>query len=221
VRAFLDLVGRDLRLALRQIADVTLALAFFLIAAALFPLGVGPEPQTLARIAPGVVWVLALLAVLLSLDRLFQQDYEDGSLDLLLLAPAPIWLLVLAKVLAHWITTGLPVLILAPVIAVMLNMPPEGMVALLASLAIGTPVMNLIGAVGAALILGARRAGVLLAVLVLPLYVPVLIFGVSAVDAAVFGFPMRPHLLILGAMLAGALPLAAWAASAALRQASH
>lgn len=221
MRAFLDLVGRDLRLALRQIADVTLALAFFLIAAALFPLGVGPEPQTLARIAPGVVWVLALLAVLLSLDRLFQQDYEDGSLDLLLLAPAPIWLLVLAKVLAHWITTGLPVLILAPVIAVMLNMPPEGMVALLASLAIGTPVMNLIGAVGAALILGARRAGVLLAVLVLPLYVPVLIFGVSAVDAAVFGFPMRPHLLILGAMLAGALPLAAWAASAALRQASH
>jgi len=221
VRAFLDLVGRDLRLALRQIADVTLALAFFLIAAALFPLGVGPEPQTLARIAPGVVWVLALLAVLLSLDRLFQQDYEDGSLDLLLLAPAPIWLLVLAKVLAHWITTGLPVLILAPVIAVMLNMPPEGMVALLASLAIGTPVMNLIGAVGAALILGARRAGVLLAVLVLPLYVPVLVFGVSAVDAAVFGFPMRPHLLILGAMLAGALPLAAWAASAALRQASH
>lgn len=221
MRAFLDLVGRDLRLALRQIADVTLALAFFLIAAALFPLGVGPEPQTLARIAPGVVWVLALLAVLLSLDRLFQQDYEDGSLDLLLLAPAPIWLLVLAKVLAHWITTGLPVLILAPVIAVMLNMPPEGMVALLASLAIGTPVMNLIGAVGAALILGARRAGVLLAVLVLPLYVPVLVFGVSAVDAAVFGFPMRPHLLILGAMLAGALPLAAWAASAALRQASH
>jgi len=221
VRAFLDLVGRDLRLALRQVADVTLALAFFLIAAALFPLGVGPEPQTLARIAPGVVWVLALLSVLLSLDRLFQQDYEDGTLDLLLLAPAPVWLLVLAKVLAHWITTGLPVLILAPVIAVMLNMPEEGMVALLASLAIGTPVMNLIGAVGAALILGARRAGVLLAVLVLPLYVPVLIFGVSAVDAAVFGFNVRPHLLILGAMLAGAPPLAAWAASAALRQALH
>ncbi len=162
----MDLVGRDLRLALRQIADVTLALAFFLIAAALFPLGVGPEPQTLARIAPGVVWVLALLSVLLSLDRLFQQDYEDGSLDLLLLAPAPVWLLVLAKVLAHWISTGLPVLVLAPVIAVMLNMPDEGLPALLASLAIGTPVMNLIGAVGAALILGARRAGVLLAVLV-------------------------------------------------------
>ncbi len=219
--AFLDLVGRDLRLALRQIADVTLALAFFLIAAALFPLGVGPEPETLARIAPGVVWVLALLAVLLSLDRLFQQDYEDGSLDLLLLAPAPVWLLVLAKVLAHWMTTGLPLLVLAPVIAVMLNMPTEGLVALLASLAIGTPVMNLIGAIGAALTLGARRAGVLLAVLVLPLYVPVLIFGVSAVDAAVFGFPVRPHLLILGAMLAAALPLAAWATSAALRQAAH
>ena len=127
--AFLDLVGRDLRLALRQIADVTLALAFFLIAAALFPLGVGPEPQTLARIAPGVVWVLALLSVLLSLDRLFQQDYEDGSLDLLLLAPAPLWLTVLAKVLAHWITTGLPLMVLAPVIAVMLNMPDEGLVA--------------------------------------------------------------------------------------------
>lgn len=219
--SFSVLVGRDLRLALRQIADVTLALAFFLIAAALFPLGVGPEPETLARIAPGVVWVLALLSVLLSLDRLFQQDYDDGNLDLLLLAPVPIWLAVLAKVLAHWLTTGLPVIILAPVIAVMLNLPGEGMAVLIASLLIGTPIMSLIGAVGAALTLGARRAGVLLAVLVLPLYVPVLIFGVSAVDAAVFGLAVRPHLLLLGAILAGALPLATWAASAALRQAAQ
>jgi len=219
VKALFLLAGRDVRLALRQPADVALALAFFLIAAALFPLGVGPEPQTLARIAPGVVWVLALLSVLLSLDRLFQQDYEDGSLDQLMLAPIPTWATVVAKVAAHWLTTGVPLIVLAPVIGIMLNLPAQGMVVLVAGLLIGTPLMSLIGAVGAALTLGARRAGVLLAVLVLPLYVPVLIFGVSAVDAAVFGLSVRPHLLLLGAMLAGAAALAPWAAAAALRQA--
>lgn len=219
MKALFLLAGRDVRLALRQPADVALALAFFLIAAALFPLGVGPEPQTLARIAPGVVWVLALLSVLLSLDRLFQQDYEDGSLDQLMLAPIPTWATVVAKVAAHWLTTGVPLIVLAPVIGIMLNLPAQGMVVLVAGLLIGTPLMSLIGAVGAALTLGARRAGVLLAVLVLPLYVPVLIFGVSAVDAAVFGLSVRPHLLLLGAMLAGAAALAPWAAAAALRQA--
>lgn len=218
-RAFAALVGRELRLALRQGADLALSLAFFLVAASLFPLGVGPGPETLAGLAPGVVWVLALLAVMLSLDRLFQADHDDGALELLALSAQPLVVLVLAKAVAHWASTGLPLILLAPIIALLLNLPEAGYIPLVAGLALGTPVLSLIGAIGAALVLGARRASLLTALLVLPLYIPVLIFGVSAVDAAMAGLPVRPHLLLLAALLAGALPLAPLAAAAAIRSA--
>jgi heme exporter protein B len=217
--AFLLLIGHDLRLALRQGSDAVLVLAFFVLGVALFPLGVGPEPELLRRIAPGVLWVMALLAALLSLDRLFQQDYEDGSLEALALSPLPLELLVLAKCCAHWLTTGLPLVLVAPLLAALLHLDGAGYLPLVAAMALGTPTLSLIGAVGAALALGARRAGVLLSLLVLPLYIPVLIFGVAAVDQAVAGLASRPHLLMLGAFLVAALPLAPWGAAAALRPA--
>ena len=217
--AFLALVARDLRLALRQGSDAALVVAFFVLAVVLFPFGVGPEPQLLARIAAGIVWVTALLAALLSLDRLFQQDYEDGSLELIALAPLPLEAAVLAKCLAHWLTTGLPLVAVAPALAGLLHLEAPGYLPLVLAMALGTPSLSLVGAVGAALSLGARRAGVLLSLLVLPLYIPVLIFGVAAVEQAVAGFAIRPHLLILTAFLVAALPLAPWAAAAALRPA--
>lgn len=213
------LLIRDLRLALRQGTDVAMVVTFFVITVTLFPLGVGPEPNVLARIAAGVVWVTALLATMLSLDRLFQTDYEDGSIDLMLLAPVPLELLVLTKTLAHWMLTGLPLIVTAPVLAALMNMPAEGYWVLIFTMALATPTLSLIGAVGAALTLGARRGGVLISLLVLPLYIPVLIFSVAAVDAAITGLSTRPHLLILGAILAASLPLAPWASAAALRHA--
>ncbi len=216
---FILIVGRELRLAYRQGGDAGLAVAFFVIAAALFPLGMGPEEQLLSRIAAGVVWVTALLAVLLALERLFQADFEDGTLDLLALSPLPLELVVLAKCLANWLLTGAPLLIAAPIIAVLLHMKTEGLVILIASMLLGTPTLSLIGSIGAALTVGARRGGVLLSLLLLPLYVPVLIFGVSAVDQSHSGMGGKTELLILGAILAAALPLAPWAAAAALRQA--
>lgn len=216
---FARVVARDLRLALRQRGDAGLVVMFFVLTATLFPFGLGPEPNLLARIAPGVVWVTALLAVLLSLERLFLADYEDGSLELLTLTPVPLSLIVLAKVTAHWLTTGLPLLIAAPLIGIMYAMPAEAYLPLVAAMALGTPTLSLLGAVGAALTLGARRGGVLIPLLVLPLYIPVLIFGISAVDAVLAGVPSQPHLMLLGAMLLAALPLAPWAAAAALRQA--
>ncbi|HLJ20186.1 MAG TPA: heme exporter protein CcmB [Stellaceae bacterium] len=217
--AFAALVARDLRLALRQGSDAALVVAFFVLAVVLFPFGVGPEPQLLTRIAAGVVWVTALLAALLSLDRLFQQDYEDGSLELIALAPLPLEAAVLAKCLAHWLTTGLPLVVVAPALAALLQLEGPGYLPLILAMALGTPSLSLVGAIGAALSLGARRAGVLLSLLVLPLYIPVLIFGVAAVEQAVAGFAIRPHLLILTALLLAALPLAPWAAAAALRPA--
>jgi heme exporter protein B len=219
LRLALALVRRDLRLALRQGMDSLMAVVFFVLAVVLFPFGVGPEPAMLARIAPGVIWVAALLASMLALDRLFQTDYEDGSLELLVLAPVPLEAVVVAKVAAHWLTTGLPLIAAAPLLAILLNMGASGFLALIGALALGTPLLSLIGAVGAALVLGSRRGGVLLSLLVLPLFIPVLIFGVAAVDAAAFGYPVRPHLLMLGGLLLGALVLTPWAAAAALRQA--
>lgn len=216
--ALAQIVLRDLRLALRQGADAIMVVMFFVITVTLFPFGVGPEPNLLARMAPGVIWVAALLAAMLSLDRLFQHDYEDGSLELLVLAPVPLEAAVLAKVAAHWLLTGLPLIVASPLLALLLNMPADGYPVLIAAMLLGTPVASLIGAVGGALTLGARRGGVLVSLLVLPLYVPVLIFGVAAVEAAVAGLPARPHLMLLGAILAAALPLAPWAAAAALRQ---
>ena len=216
---FLEVVRRDLRLALRQGSDSLMVVTFFVLTVVLFPFGIGPEAGILERVAAGILWVTALLASMLSLDRLFQADYEDGSLELLLLTPAAPVVLVLAKVLAHWLTTGLPLLAAAPLLAVLLHMNADGLGILLLTLLLGTPILSLVGAIGAALVLGARRGGVLLSLLILPLYIPVLIFGVGAIDAAVQGLPAAPHLLILGGLLAASLPLAPLAAAAALRQA--
>lgn len=215
--AFLGVLGRDLRLALRQLSDASLVVMFFVLCAALFPFAVGPEPNLLARIAPGVIAVAALLSVLLSLERLFLADYEDGNLELLVLSPVPLEVIVLAKVLAHWCTTGLPLIVAAPLIALLYDMPVDGLPVLLAALALATPSLSLIGAIGAALTLGARRGGVLILLLVLPLCISVLIFTVAAIDASLAGLAAKPHLSILGALLLAALPLAPWASAAALR----
>jgi len=219
VNGFIQLVGRDLRLALRQRTDAGMVVLFFVLTAALFPFGVGPEANLLARIAPGVIWVTALLAVLLSLERLFLADYEDGTLELLALSPVPLELAVLAKALAHWLTTGLPLVLAAPLIALLYNMDLAGLPVLILAMALGTPSLSLIGAIGAALALGARRGGVLIPLLVLPLNVPVLIFGVGAIDAALAGFGTKANLLFLGALFLVALVTAPLAAAAALRQA--
>lgn len=215
------LLRRDLSLALRQGSDSVTVVAFFLLTAVLFPLAVGPEPVLLSRIAAGVVWVTALLAALLSLDRMFQGDYEDGSLDLLLLVAVPLPLVVLVKALAHWLTTGLPLILAAPLLAVLLHLDSAGFSALVVAMALGTPTLSLIGAVGAALVLGARRGGVLVSVLILPLYVPVLVFGVSLVEAAVTGIAWQVEAMVLAALLLVALALCPWAAAAALRQAAE
>ncbi|MBM3571067.1 MAG: heme exporter protein CcmB [Alphaproteobacteria bacterium] len=215
----LELIRRDLRLAWRQGTDVAMVIAFFVLTVVLFPFGVGPEPNILARIGPGILWVTALLAAMLSLDRLFQADHDDGSLEQLVLSSPALPAMVLAKCLAHWLTTGLPLAVVAPILAILLNLGADGFVVLVGSLLLGTPVLSLLGAVGAALTLGARRAGVLVALLVLPLTIPVLIFGVGAIDAALADLSSRPHFLLLGALLAAALPLCPWAAAAALRQA--
>lgn len=219
VRRFRSLLMRDLRLALRAGTDATVAVLFFVLTVTLFPMAVGPEPNTLARIAAGVIWVAALLASLLSLERLFAADHEDGTLDLLALSPLPLEAVVAAKVLAHWIVTGLPLIVAAPILAVLLNLDREGLAILVATLALGTPTLSLIGSIGAALTLGSRRGGVLISLLILPLFVPVLLFSVLAIDAVLGGFSPRPHLLLLGGMLAAALPLAPVAAAAAVRQA--
>ena len=219
--AFLAIIHRDLLLALRTPGDSLTVVAFFAIAVILFPFGVGPEPQLLARIASGVIWVTALLACLLSLDRLFALDHDDGSLDLILLAATPVELAVLAKCLAHWLIAGLPLVITSPLLALVLNLPADAWPWLAGALLLGTPVLSLIGGIGAALVLGARRGGVLLPLLVLPLYIPTLILGVAAVEAAAAGLSPRAHLLLLGGLLALAVPLTAVAAAAALRQAAE
>ncbi len=219
--AFLALLARELRLSLRHGADTLAALLFFLIAAALFPLAIGPSPDLLARLAPGIVWVCALLAALLPLDRLFGADFEDGSLDQLLLSGLPAFGVAAAKAATHWLTTGLPLLLAAAPIAIMLRIRPDALPALLAALLPGTLVLSLLGTLGAATVLGARRGGVLLPLLVLPLATPVLIFGAAAADAAATGLSPRPHLLLLAAMLAAALPLCPIAAGAALRSAAE
>ena len=215
------IVQRDLRLAVRNLADNLLIVAFFVIAVVLIPLSVGPEQAVLARIAAGVLWVMALLAALLSLSRLFQTDYEDGSLDLLILSTLPLELQVLGKVLAHWLTTGLPLTVAAPLLGVLMQLPANAYPVLMATMALGTPILSLIGAIGAALVLGARRGGVLISLLVLPLYTPALIFGALAVDATAQGLSAGPHMTILAALLVGAAGLAPWAAAAALRQAAE
>jgi heme exporter protein B len=210
---------RDLKLALRQGSDSLMVVGFFVLTVTLFPFGLGPESNLLERTAAGILWVTALLASMLSLDRLFQADYEDGSLELLTLTPTALEILVIGKIVAHWLTTAVPMLLAAPVLALLLHLREDAFPALMLTLLLGTPTLSLIGAMGAALVLGARRGGVLLSLLILPLYVPVLIFAVGAVDAAAQGLPVRGHLLILGGLLLAALPLAPLATVAALRQA--
>ena len=210
---------REARLALRQSADSVMVVAFFLIAVVLFPFGVGPEPNTLARIGPGVIWVAALLAAMLSMERIFQADYEDGALELLVLAPVPLELTVLAKVCVHWLTTGLPLMVATPLLAIMMNVPLDALPVILLTLALGTPVLSLIGAIGAALVLGARRGGVLLSLLVLPLTIPVLIFAVGAIEADLSGLEVKAHLMLLGGLLLAAAALTPWASAAAVREA--
>ncbi len=214
------LLGRELTLSLRHGGDTLAAVLFFVLAGALFPLAIGPAPEVLARLAPGVVWVCALLAALLPLDRLFGGDGEDGSLDQLLLCGLPPSAVALAKALAHWIVTGLPLLVAAGPLALMLRMDPVVLPALLAGLLPGTAVLSLLGTMAAAIVLGARRGGVLLPLLLLPLATPVLIFGAAAADAAAAGLTPRPHLLLLCALLAASLPLCPLAAGAALRAAA-
>lgn len=215
--AFIAILRRDISLSLRSGVDSAQPLIFFIIALTLFPLGVGPSPEILERIGVGVIWVLALLAVMLSLDRLFQADAEDGSLEQLALADLPLELTVLAKCLAHWLMSGLVLVIASPLLALLLHQSVETSGVLALALLLGTPVLTLIGSVGAALLIGARRGGVLIALLVLPLYIPILIFGVSAVEAEVMGLGGSAQLLILGAILLAALALTPFAAAAALR----
>jgi heme exporter protein B len=215
--ALAALFTRDVRLALRRKADTLGAAIFFVIVASLFPLGVGPEPQLLARKAPGIVWVAALLASMLAMPRLFADDAADGTLEQLLLSATPLPLLVLAKVAAHWLVSGLLLVATAPLLALQYGLPGPQAGMLVLSLLVGTPVLSLVGAIGAALTVGVRGAAVLLALLVLPLVTPVLIFGAGAVEAVGAGLSPAPHLSLLGAMLALALFGAPWAASAALR----
>lgn len=211
------IVKRDLLLSVRRRADVANTLLFFILVASLFPLGVGPEPNLLRAIAPGVIWVAALLASMLALGRMFAPDHADGSLEQMVLGAAPLGIIVSAKALAHWLVSGLPLIVLAPVLAVQFDLPREALPVLMASLALGTPSLTLIGAVGAALTIGVRGAGVLTSLLVLPLYVPVLILGTGAVDAAAGGLAVQAHLMLLAAFLVFAITFAPWATAAALR----
>ena len=214
-------IYRDLLLAVRRPADVYTAVAFFIITVSLFPLSMSPEPQLLRTIAPGVIWVAALLASMLALPRMFASDHADGTLEQMLLSSAPLGALVVAKVIAHWLVSGLPLVIVSPVLAIQYDLPADTLGVLVLSLLIGTPVMSFIGAIGAALTLGLRAAGVLLSILVLPLYVPVLILGTGAVDAVAAGLGAQAHFLLMGALLIGAAVLAPWATAAALRVSSE
>lgn len=211
------LLLRDLRLAFRAGGGFGLALAFFLLVAVLVPLGVGPDAATLGRIAPGILWVGALLACLLSLDRLFALDFEDGSLDLLATSPMPMEGVVAVKALAHWLVTGLPLTTLAPVLGVMLNLPGPAFGWLMLSLLIGTPALSVIGAFGAGLVVGLKRGGLLLSLLVLPMYVPTLIFGAEVVRRGALGLDLATPLMLLAAITAGAVATLPFAAAAAIR----
>jgi heme exporter protein B len=211
------IVSRDLTLAWRRRADVLSTLFFFVIVVSLFPLGIGPETQLLRSIAPGVVWVAALLASMLSLSRLFQNDFQDGTLEQMLLTPQPLYLVVMGKIVAQWLVSEVPRVLIAPLIGVQFDLPPQTLLILFVSLLIGTPILSLIGSVGAALTLGLRGGGVLIALLILPLYIPVLIFGAGAVDASIIGVSPQANLYLLGALLTVSLVFAPWATAAALR----
>jgi heme exporter protein B len=210
-------IQRDLTLAWRRRSDVFTSVLFFVIVASLFPLGIGPEPQLLRAIGPGVVWVAALLASMLALSRLFAADYADGTLEQMLIGATPLSVIVIAKVIAHWLAANVPLVLIAPLLGLQFGLPADALAVLALALALGTPSLSLIGAIGAALTLGLRGGGVLLALLVLPLYAPVLILGSLAVEATAAGLAAQPYLLLLAALSLGALSLAPWAIAAALR----
>ncbi len=215
--AFISLLRRDLTLAVRHRGEMVNPLIFFVLVTTLFTLGVGSDPQLLQTMAAGVIWVAALLAAMLSLDSIFRSDFEDGTLEQLLLSAHPVTVLVLAKITAHWLITGLPLLAVAPLLGVLLNLPSQSTGILILTLALGTPILSLIGAIGVALTVGLRKGGIILSLLVLPLYVPVLIFASSAVETAAAGISVTAQLSILGALLALAVTLAPLATAAALR----
>lgn len=217
LQAFTAIVRRDLVLAMRRRSEIANPVLFFILVITLFPLGIGAQPKLLQAIAPGIIWVSALLATMLSLDSLFRSDFDDGSLEQILLSPYPTSILVLGKITAHWLTTGLPLLVVAPLLAVFLGMPNQSLSILLLTLLLGTPILSLIGAVGVALTVGLRRGGMILSLLVLPLYVPVLIFASNAVEMASGGLPVDAQVNILISMLLMALVLAPWPTAAALK----
>jgi heme exporter protein B len=217
MNAVMAIIRRDLLLAMRRKSEVLTALFFFIIVVSLFPLGIGPETALLRKIAPGILWVAALLATMLGLARLFAPDHADGTLEQMVLAPTPLGLLVTGKITAHWITTGLPLVLLAPVLGIQFDLDTGALGILVVALLLGTPLLSLIGAIGAALTLGLRGGGVLLSLLVLPLYVPALIFGAGAVEAHIAGLGAGGHLSLLAALLALAVFFAPWATTAALR----
>jgi heme exporter protein B len=214
---FFSAVKRDLLLAFRHKNDIVNPLAFFLMVAVLFPLGVSPEAKFLAQVAPGVIWVAALLATLLSMDGIFRTDFDDGSLEQMLVSPKSLIILVLAKVLSHWLISGFCLALMSPLLAMMLFLPAQGLSALMISLLLGTPTLSLIGAIGAGLTVGLRKGGILISLLVLPLYIPVLIFGAGAVQAATIGMPISGYLALLAAVLVLSIVLAPFAIAAALK----
>ena len=216
-KGFLAILKRDLTIAFRLRSDMVNPLFFFIMVTAMFPLGISPEPGMLQKMAPGVIWIAALLSTLLSVDSLFRQDYEDGALELALLSPQPLFILVLGKLMAHWLVTALPLICVSPVLGVTLFMDATTMKVTVYSLLLGTPVLAMISAIGAALTVGLRKGGVLIAVIALPLYIPVLIFGTSAVEAASMGLPYTGQLLYLGVFLVLSLGLAPMAIAAGLR----
>ena len=216
-QAMAGLLKRDLRLAFRRKSEWLGAVFFFVLVAALFPLAIGPEPATLRLIGPGVLWVAALLASMLSLGRLFEADHQDGSLEQMALSAAPLSWLVTAKLLAHWLISGLPLVLLSPLLGLQFALEPHALAMLALTLLIGTPMLSLLGAIGAALTLGVRGGGVLQSLLLLPLYVPVLVFGTGAVDAQMRGLGAQAHVSVLLALLLGAAAFSPWACAAALR----
>ncbi|MGF1695951.1 heme exporter protein CcmB [Vibrio kyushuensis] len=215
------IVRRELLIAFRRQADIFNPLWFFIIVITLFPLSIGPEPNLLARIAAGIVWVAALLSALLSLERLFRDDFQDGALEQMMLMPIPLPIVVISKVIAHWVLTGLPLIIISPLLSILLSLDFNTWKAVVLTLLVGTPTLSFIGAIGVALTVGLQKGGVLLSLLILPLYIPILIFATSAIDAASLGVAYNGQLAILGAMFIGSMTLTPFAISAALRVSVH
>lgn len=217
IKLALSIIMRDLRLSLRHGSATTMVMGFFVMVVTMFPFAVGPEQNILQKLSVGVIWVAALLSCLLSLDRMFQSDYEDGSLDQFILSPIPLELVVLAKCIAHWLTTSLPLIIITPILGIMMNLPEAGFLPLILTMLLGTPALSFIGGIGASLTVTLRRGGVLVSLLILPLYIPVLIFGVLAVKATIEGYPATEHMMLLGSFTLFSAAIAPWAGAAAIR----